>query len=246
MISKRRVKEMVQECLSLKEFSVFYKNQLICEQFEGESDDEDDEGSYDLCNVKERNFKEQKDCVKKRKQPSFKDILEHVDLIKRKKQNENNEKQKENEAKQNENDKKQNEKSPQEKKEIKQDISKDKIQELIITGDNLKVSCVSFVIFSSTKSKIVLSLANENPMKYNFMVNELSINHLNNYVLKVNKIDFDKNKICSLDSDSKSSKKKSSLKKRSNYDQNIEPGKPVEIMNDENIQVLKSKRIKES
>ena len=230
----------ISRSLDLQEFSVFYKGELVLERFEGDSESESEYESlesdpdYGKTPIKhferERLLKIKHDVIQKKPRRTFQMILGHLDAAKRRKPADTK-------------DAKSAKTNPE---SIAQDVSTNKIQELLVLNEDSKPVKVFFVTFDSNRVEISFEPAGSHHESFNFILIEMALPHLNNYVLAIDKINLNIGKVCSLDSDSKSSRKTQHLGKRDHFNQGTNGEKVLSILKDPSQEVLHQKRIKES
>lgn len=240
------------ELMKLKEMSVFFKGELVYEQFEGEeSSDEEPELYGPNLNQKERaeiNKKIQCDpnLPKRPRKGGFQKLLEFIESKKRNSSNKKEEPTTQGNLSEISQKVKNDPKSadPKMKNEEEEDVSQDRIRELVIMDQDSIPQFVGFVLLNKEAGELKMRPANDDVTRFDFVEKELRIPHLNNYVLGKKNSALKLKNVCSLESNSKSKKKNSSLEKRSKkvFFQNK---KPIEnILADNHGKLGQSKRLK--
>lgn len=217
LISIKKFKNQISKLLQIEEYSIFFKGELIIENFIGEESDEDfEENQTKVLDTKQKTEIMQKIQNDKPKTKNLWNIFEHIDKKTRiDLTNTNN----------------------HSKSDNNQDPSKDKIREIFIMNEDSIPLCIAFIIFTNKIQNVKLLPANENKDKYNFIQNELEIPHINNYMIQISNTKLNMTNVCSLESDSKIKLSAKKLDKRSESKSNN--NEKIIIMNDKT-----SKRIK--
>lgn len=242
------------ELMKMKEIYIFFKGELLYEQFEDEesSDEEPFEAKLSETELTEitKKVKHDRNSSQLPGKGGFGKVLELIESKKRKSGSKDAKKDVPVESDLVETSQKL-QKDPETestalKSKTEEDVSKDRIRELVILDQNSVPQCVVFLLISKEARTLKLVKANQNESRFDFVEKELKIPHLNNYILGKRNSAVKVKNVCSLESDSKSKSKSKNpnLEKRSKgaFHENKKPAES--IMADFKIDKSQSKRVK--